>query len=66
MIKKKKNKISFNKGEMSFGLEILLVILGIFIIWVIMGGAKKESAKKPFIKSYTDQTAPGKVYGPGE
>jgi hypothetical protein len=66
MIKRKKDNISFNKGEMSFGLEILLFIVGIFIIWVLMGGAKNNSAKKPFIKPLNDTVAPGKVYGPGE
>jgi len=63
MIKIKKDNISFNKGEISFGMEILLVLLGIFIIWVLMGGAKNQSANKPYIKPYTDQTAPGQVYG---
>jgi len=66
MIKIKKDKISFNKGEISFGLEILLFILGIFIIWILVGGAKNQSASKPFIKPLNDSTTPGRVYGPGE
>lgn len=50
---------------MHFGLEVLLFLLAIFIIWVFMGGAKNDSAKKPFIKSLNDASAPGQVYGPG-
>ncbi|HUC88895.1 MAG TPA: hypothetical protein VMR49_02590 [Candidatus Paceibacterota bacterium] len=65
MVKRKKDNISFNKGEMHFGLEVLLFLLAIFIIWVFMGGAKNDSAKKPFIKSLNDASAPGQVYGPG-
>ncbi|NCA93886.1 MAG: hypothetical protein EOM84_01775 [Sphingobacteriia bacterium] len=30
-----------NRGEMSFGVQILLFILAVFIIWVLMGGNQK-------------------------
>lgn len=65
MIKKLKKYTKSNSGEISFGLEVLLFVLGVFIIWVLMGGAKKP-ADKPFIKPMTDQTNPGAVYGPGD
>lgn len=38
-IKKIKGRDS---GEMSFGLQILLFILALFIIWVLMGGDQKQ------------------------
>ena len=66
MIKRKNKKLSFNRGEMAFGLEVLLFVLAIFIIWVLMGGQKHDTTKKPFIKSLNDPVAPGQVYGPGE
>lgn len=37
-IKKTEGK---NRGEMSFGVQILLFILALFIVWVFMGGAEK-------------------------
>lgn len=62
MIKKFKK---YNGGEISFGVEVLLVVVGIFIIWILMGGAKKP-VDKPFIKPLTDQTNPGATYGPND
>ena len=59
----RKNK---NRGEVPFGLEVLLFILAIFIIWVLMGGQRNQTAKKPFINPLNSTTAPGQVYGPGE
>ncbi len=48
MFKKLKN---FNGGEMSFGMELLLFIVALFVIWMFMGGAKNDdSANHPFIK----------------
>ena len=38
-MKKFKN---YNGGEMSFGIEILLFLVVIFVIWILVGGAKKE------------------------
>jgi len=46
----KKKIIHHSKGEISFGLEIILFIVAIFIIWVLTGGPKKESVSEgPFI-----------------
>ena len=63
MIKKLKK---YNGGEISFGLEIILFVLGIFIIWILMGGAKKPPEEKPFITPLSDQVNPGMKYGPGD
>jgi hypothetical protein len=60
------NKKNTQSGEMSFGMEILLFLLAIFIIWVLAGGSKNKEAQKPFIKSGIDQDNPWQVYGPGE
>ena len=60
-------KNSYNKGASHLGLEVLLLIVGVFIIWLIAGGAKKPTEdNKPFIKPLTDPVAPGKTYGPSE
>ena len=51
--KKEEKKPSHKKhsgGEMNFGLEILLFVLAIFIIWVLMGKPQTENSDKPFIK----------------
>jgi len=55
-----------NKGEMSFGLEILLFMIAIFVIWVLTGGSKHKEAQKPFIRPLVNEANPGQVYGPGE
>lgn len=51
-------------GEIPFGLEVLLFVLAIFVIWVLVGGAKKEVEEKPFITPLSDQVNPGTKYGP--
>jgi len=61
-----KNYNNFNRGEMSFGLEVLLFVVAIFIIWVLTGGAKKTTEEKPFIIPLNDPVNPGVKYGPGE
>lgn len=53
-------------GEISFGLEVLLFVVAIFIIWIFMGGAKKPTETKPFITPLTDPVNPGVKYGPGD
>lgn len=50
MFKKFKN---FNKGEMSFAMEFILLIVALFVIWVFVGQPKTENADKPFIKTQT-------------
>ena len=62
--KKEVKKSHHSKGEMSFGLEVLLFIVVIFIIWIFAGGAKKPVEQKPFITPLTDQVNPGTKYGP--
>jgi len=61
---KKPIKKSHHGGEMSFGLEVLLFVLAIFIIWVLMGGSKKPVEEKPFITPLNDTVNPGMKYGP--
>ena len=53
-------------GEMPFGLEVILFIVVIFIIWVMMGGSKKTSDQKPYITPLNDPTNPGAMYGPND
>ena len=63
MIKNKKRYSFYNGGEISFGLEVLLFVVVIFIIWILMGGAKKPVEEKPFITPLSDQINPGTKYG---
>jgi hypothetical protein len=63
----KKNKtLKYNRGEMAFGLEVLLFVVAIFIIWVLFGGGKKPVEDKPFITPFTDPVNPGTTYGSNE
>jgi hypothetical protein len=62
--KPKEKKKKHNGGEMHFGLEVLLFVVAIFILWILMGGAKKKVEDKPFITPLTDQVNPGMKYGP--
>jgi hypothetical protein len=36
-------------GEMHFGVEVLLFVVVIFILWILAGGAKKTPAQNPLI-----------------
>lgn len=63
---KKNKRHNYSGGEMSFGLEVLLFVVVIFIIWIFMGGAKKTVEEKPFITPLNDQINPGTKYGPGD
>lgn len=40
----------FNSGEVSFAMQFLLLIVGLFIIWMFLGGAKGGNTDQPFIK----------------
>ena len=60
---KDKKPTKHASGGIPFGLEILLFILLIFVIWVLTGGAKKDE-DKPFITPLTDPVNPGMKYGP--
>jgi hypothetical protein len=62
--KDKKKKKQHSGGEMAFGLEVLLFVLVVFVLWVLLGGAKKPTPNKPFIVPLTDPSYPGRVYGP--
>lgn len=60
---KKPENHTKHKGGIPFGLEVLLFVLAIFVIWVLTGG-KKQPEDKPFITPLTDQINPGTKYGP--
>lgn len=60
MSKKFKN---FNGGEMAFGLEVLLFVVAIFIIWVLMGGAKKDYKEGLMIKPQEGEVVPVGEFG---
>lgn len=62
----KRKFINVSGGEIPFGLEVLLFVLAIFIIWILAGGAKKQVEEKPFITPLSDQVNPGMKYGPGD
>ena len=53
---------------MHFGMEVLIFVIIVFIIWVLAGGAKSSptTQQKPFIIPLTDPVNPGQTYGPGE
>lgn len=60
MSKKFKN---FNGGEMSFGMEVLIFVVIIFIIWVLVGGAKKEQAGNLFLVPNQGEVIPTGTFG---
>lgn len=47
-----------NGGEMEFGMQIILFILVIFIIWILMGGHKKEQPRNMLIVPKEGQVLP--------
>lgn len=49
--------------DKKFLIEIILVIVAVFIIWLISGGYKEEEKNEPFIVPYTDPVHGGKVFG---
>jgi len=46
---KKKSSSHHSSGGISFGMEVLLFIVAIFILWMLSGGAKKEAPKSPLL-----------------
>jgi len=48
--KKPTSKKHHTGGEMNFGIEILIFLVILFIIWALMGKTS-ENADKPFIKT---------------
>ena len=53
----------YNSGEIGFGAEILIFLLIVFVIWVLVGGAKKEQPSSPLLVPRTNQLAPINGYG---
>lgn len=50
---KKKKSSHHSGGEMSFGMEIVLFMVALFVLWVLVGQPKTENTDKPFIKTQT-------------
>lgn len=51
-------------GEMHIGTMVLIFLTVLFILWVLTGGPQKsQEGDKPFIKPYTDSSAPLQTYG---
>jgi hypothetical protein len=61
--KGEKKKSHHHGGEIPFGLEVVLFVLAIFVIWVLMGGAKKGKVEDPFIKQTTNKIQTSTGYG---
>lgn len=66
VVKKDDKKTAPHKGGISFGLEVVLFVVAIFILWVLTGGNKNEIEEKPFITPLVDPIKPGVTYGPNE
>ena len=49
--------------DKKFLIEIILVVVAVFIIWLISGGYKEKEKNEPFIVPYTDPVHGGKVFG---
>jgi hypothetical protein len=47
----KKKKPHHSGGEMGLGTIVLLVLVGVFILWILTGGDKKSTPKSPYMKS---------------
>lgn len=63
MAEKSKDKEDVKKhhpsgGEMNFGLEVILFVVVIFIIWLLAGGAKKPQPQSPLLVPDTQPMAP--------
>jgi len=54
--KKPEKKKHHSSGEMSFGMEIVLFLIALFVLWVLFS-KPSEDANKPFIKTTTAPTA---------
>ena len=51
-------KINTQRGEMDFGMMVLLFIVAIFVLWVLTGGPNKCESNKPFINLYNNSSSP--------
>lgn len=63
MAEKKKEKKHEGGEGMGFGTQIFLLVLVIFIIWVLVGGAKKEQVKDVFTMPEPSDSTPIESYG---
>jgi len=61
--KKDSKKPKSSGGGMSFGVEVIIFVVFIFIIWMLTGGNKKEVQGGPFINpSNITPTTPTEGY----
>jgi len=63
MADKKPEAKSSGDSGMSFELQVVLFVVGIFVLWVFTGGAQKPVEEKPFITPLSDTENPGVPYG---
>ena len=62
--KPEKNKTSTkSSGGLSFGMEVLLFMIAIFVIWIMAGGAKKEEPSSPLLVPNVNEKNPNRGYG---
>ena len=48
--KKKPEVKKHHTGGVSFGVEIIIFVIVLFVIWILSGKPKTENTDKPFIK----------------
>jgi len=58
-------KLKKNGGEMNFGVEVLIFIVIIFVLWVLSGGSEKEQ-QGPILIPEISQVNSNNGYGPIE
>lgn len=51
--KKKEPTKKKSGGEVSFGVEIIIFVVVLFVIWILSGKPRTENTDKPFIKGQT-------------
>ncbi len=56
---KKIEKKHHNSGGLSFGMEVILFVVIIFIIWVLTGGTKKQPPESPLLVPADSQVQKG-------
>jgi len=59
----KKKTSSHSSGGLSFGMEVLLFMIAIFVIWILAGGAKQKQTESPLLVPNTKQVTPNGGYG---
>lgn len=58
-------KKSHTGGEMNFGIEVLIFVVIIFILWILAGGSKKEAPSSPILVPDTVEILPNNNSGYG-